>query len=257
MKHPLRYVLVWLTALCCYGGVSAQLTEGDTLRLGYRVGLNGSWITGNVNRLLVIGTGDVSSMHPKWAIRSGNTYQFGTFGKVQTEGDLFSKNFVYLFPKSRFYGYAMCWVETNVRRHYPLRLQVGPGVTASLVRKPGHLLKVSLAATWEQTKFLGDVYSDSYYDGLNSVDVFRGTVRIFGQHRLAAGKVRLRYEVWGQAALNRFSNYRLHGDFAADFPLSKRLSFRVGFNYNYDALVLSGVKQQDTFTTFGLNWSNL
>ena len=256
-----RILLQWMVLAISVLGIppsaAGQLTEGDTLRLGYRLGLNGSWITGNVNRMLVISSADLSSMHSKWAFRSGNTYQLGTFGKVQTEGDLFSKNFIYLLPKGKVYAYAMCWVETNVRRQYPLRLQAGPGMTATLVHQGGHLLKLSLAGTWETTRFQGDQFSDARYDGSDRIDVFRGTCRVFGQNRLASGRVRLRYELWGQAALNHLPNYRIHGDFSADFPLSKRLSFRFGFNYNYDAVVVSGVRQQDTFTTFGLNWSKL
>ncbi|MFM2375812.1 MAG: hypothetical protein RLZZ165_909 [Bacteroidota bacterium] len=256
MRHTLTGCFLLMLAVGGWFRAPAQLTEADTLPLAYRVGLSGSWISGNVNRLLVVGTGDLSSMHPKWAFRTGNTYQFGTFGKVRTEGDLFSKNFIYLSPRHRWYAYAMAWIETNVRRRYPLRVQVGPGVTATLLRKQDHLLKLSFSTTWENIRFQGTTFSDTYYNGRSSIEVIRGTVRIFGQSRLAAGNVRLRYEFWGQSAFQRWSNYRLHGDVAADFPISKQLSFRVAVNYNDDAVVLAGVRQRDTFITFGFNWSN-
>ncbi len=235
----------------------AQLTEADTLPFSYQLAVNGSWITGNVERLLLIGAANLSTVHERWAFRSSNQYQYGTFGAFQTENDLLSRNFFYLSPQKRVYPYLMGWAERNLRRDFALRYQLGPGVTYTLARSEDRVVKASLTATYEEARFNRDTYVDRSYDGSKTIRTYRATLRLFGQHRLSGGRARLRYELWGQPSLEDANNYRLYGDMFAELPLSKAVFFRTGFNYTYESIVLTGVKRQDTFWVFGLSVSNL
>jgi hypothetical protein len=248
-------LVAFLLAVCHPGW--AQLTEADTLKFGYRLAANGSWITGNVERLLLIGAADLSTVHERWAFRSSNQYQYGTFGPFQTENDLLSRNFFYLTPRKKVYPYLMGWVERNLRRDFALRYQLGPGVTYTLARSEAQVVKASLTAAYEEARFNRDTFEAPAYDGRKIIRTYRTTLRLFGQHRLGTGRARLRYELWGQPALEDAENYRLYGDFFAELPLGKAVFFRTGFNYTYESIVLTGVKRQDTFWVFGLSVSNL
>lgn len=95
----------------------------------------GSWMTGNVDRLLFVGNGNVATMHKKWAFRTDVSYQYGTFSKKVTENDLFTRLFFYLYPKNKIYPYLMCWGETSKRRALEYRLQIGPGATWVVYKK--------------------------------------------------------------------------------------------------------------------------
>lgn len=234
----------------------AQLTETDTLKFGYKFTLNGSWLTGNVERLLLISTADISTVQEKWAIRTSNTYQFGTFGKFKTENDLFSKNFFYLVPHSKVYPYLMAWLETNKRRNFQFRYQIGPGASWAFLKKQEHSMKLSFTVTYEQTFFNDSTYVDSDYNNRDKINLFRGTTRLYGLHHFFKDRLRLRYEIWGQLAFEDAGNYRLHGDVFAEMPLTKLISFRAGFNYNYESVTLTTVKQQDTFLVFGISVAN-
>lgn len=248
MRTILTCIIFWLGL----SGVQAQLTEADTLPLGYRLTLGGSWITGNVDRLLLTAGAEIAAVGEKTAFRTANAYQYGTFAGFQTENDFSSKNFFYLYPRRKLYPYAMGWMESNFRRQYPFRYQVGPGASWSFA--PG--AKLSLTATFEQTWFNGTAYSDQTYDGSDQISAFRLTARVFGQHRLAAGRMRLRYEAWFQPSVEDWENYRIHGEVSAELPLGKRISFRTAWQYNYETVVLETIKNQDTFWVFGLTVGN-
>lgn len=234
------------------GCLFAQLTETDTLPFSWRLSATGSWIAGNVDRLLLIGSADIASVHDKWALRSSTTCQYGTFGGFRTENDLISKNFFYLSPRRKVYPYLMGWLERNHRRDFAFRYQLGPGISWAIAP----FLKISATATYEQTSFNRDTFTDSDNNGEKAVATFRGTLRLYGQHRLLKDKLRCRYEFWAQPSLHKPRNYRLHGDLAIELPVSRLLSFRTALNYNFEKLTLAGVEQQDIFWTFGLSITN-
>jgi hypothetical protein len=234
----------------------AQLTETDTLKFGYRATLNGSWITGNLERLLVTATLDLSTVHRVWAFRTSNSYQHGTFGKFRTENDLISKNFFYLFPRKAVYPYLMGWMETNLRRSIGFRYQVGPGVSWAFLRKPKHSMKISATATFEETRFERDTFELVAYDGTQMIRTARATARLVGQHSFASGHIRLRYELWGQPSVLDADNFRLHADVAIEVPVHKLIAVRTAFNYNYESVVVAGAFRQDTYWMFGLTFAN-
>lgn len=234
----------------------AQLTEGDTLKFGYRLTLNGSWITGNLERLLITATTDLSTVHDKWAFRTSNSYQHGTFGKFRTENDLISKNFFYLFPKKAVYPYLMGWLETNLRRSIGFRYQVGPGVSWAFVRKENHSMKISATVTFEETRFERDTFEMAAYDGSTRIQTARATARLIGQHRIAEGNLRIRYELWGQPSVIDADNFRLHADLSLEVPIHRFIAVRTAFNYTYENVVVASAFRQDTFWMFGLTFAN-
>lgn len=240
--------------LFIFGQISfAQLTESDTSNFSWKLSSNGSWLTGNVERLLILSSADVTIVYETLAFRSSNSYQYGTVGKKLTENDLFSRNFLYLFPKNEVYPYMMGWMETNKRRNFSFRYQIGPGFSWGFISDETSTIKISFTATYEMTNYRNSVYSDEKYNGENTIDLFRGTIRLFGKHLLFENKIKLAYEAWGQRALNDKDNYRLYGNIVVEYPLTKLLSFRTGYNYYYESVVLSGVKPRDSFLFFGVS----
>jgi hypothetical protein len=253
----MRIALLVLWLLVAYR-LPAQLTEADTARLGGRVALTGSWLTGNVNRFLAIASADAVVNRGGWAIRSAQTWQQGSFGGFPTERDLFSRNFFYLRPHARLYPYAMLWAETNLRRNLDLRLQGGVGMSWVAVRQHRAQLKTSVTLTAESARFGSDRFLDSAYNGNRTLQTLRGTVRIFGRVQpLATSKCVLRFEAWAQPALTDAGNIRLHADAALDWPIAGKTAFRVAFNYNRESVVPVGVMPADAFLTFGLVTGNL
>lgn len=241
-------------AVLIFGQIAfAQLTESDTSNFSWKLSSNGSWLTGNVERLLILSSADITIIEEPLAFRSSNTYQYGTVGKKLTENDLFSRNFLYLFPVNEVYPYLMGWIETNKRRNFSLRYQIGPGFSWGVIRDESSTIKISFTTTYEMTNYRNSVYSDEKYNGENKIDLFRGTIRLFGKHLLFENKIKLAYEGWGQMAFEDKDNYRLYGNIVVEYPLTKLLSFRTGYNFYYESVVLSGVKPRDSFLFFGVS----
>lgn len=248
----LKYLILLIAII--FGQLSfAQLTESDTSNFSWKLSTNGSWLTGNVERLLILSSAEFTVNEEPWAIRSSNTYQYGTINKKLTENDLFSRNFFYFLPRNEVYPYLMGWIETNKRRNFSFRYQIGPGFSWEFINNKSSSIKISFTATYEMTNYGNSVYSDEKYNGENDIDLLRGTVRLFGKHRLFENKINLAYEVWGQQAFDDKENKRFYGNIVLEFPLTKLFSFRTGYNYYYESVVLAGVKPRDTFLFFGIS----
>jgi hypothetical protein len=237
--------------------VWAQLTESDTLRFGYRANVNGSWITGNVERLLISTNADLSHVGKSIGFKSSNSYLYGTIYKKETENDIFSRNFFYLHPRKRFYPYGMVWLQNSTRQQIDLRYQVGLGVTYGLVNTESNQLKISTTLTYEKTHYNGTNFFIEPKDvDSNTVTNQRVTIRLLGNHMLIKRKFKLKYETWYQPAFNDVNNWRYYLNTSLEFPVSKHFSFRTALLYTHDNMVLAGVKRDDKIMTFGVNISN-
>jgi hypothetical protein len=248
----------WLIAALCLvaGPGRAQLTEADTLAFGWKATAAGSWLSGNIDRLVLLSSAEVARVRPTWAFRSANTHQLGYWGSLNTENDLLARQFAYLYPHRRIYPYAMLWLETNKRQAMDFRLQAGPGLTVVVVRRPGHVVKVSGTLTYEHAWFARATFTDPDYAGRQAFGLVRGSWRVFGQHTAGARHLRLRYEVWGQHAFQDAANYRLRAEAALEYTFHRLLAFRLGVVHQYEAITLAGLKPRDTFATIGLTIGN-
>jgi len=249
-------LLAGIALLLCLGFAPfarAQLTESDTLPLGYRLGLQGNYLRGNVDRLLLLGQADLGALGKKLAFRSANTYQFGNFGPARTENDLLARQFLYAVPDKKIYPYIMVWLESNQRRQLAWRYQVGPGFSARILDKPLHQLKGSMTLTRENGRFRSDQFSDSSYSGSRTLPLWRATWRVAGQHRLSDKTFALRYEAWIQPALNDWQNWRFHGQGAVQAKVHGQLAVQASLQYNSESVVVQGVENADLMVLFGIS----
>ena len=235
----------------------AQLTENDTLRFGYKAATTGSWITGNVERLLINTSVDISHVGKHIGLKTSNTYTYGTIFNHETENDFFSRNFIYLSPSKKIYPYLMWWMQNSRRQRIEFRNQVGIGLSYSLLRSAHHTLKVSGTITREETRYQGTSFfiAPENLEG-NEVNNWRATMRIIGQHPVFNKKLKISYESWYQPALNDSENWRYYLHAALDFPVARYVSLRATINYTHDNIVLTAIKRDDKFVTFGLTFGN-
>lgn len=235
----------------------AQLTESDTLQFGYKATINGSWITGNVQRLLINNGIDLSHVGKHVGIKTSNTYIYGTIFQNKTENDFFSRNFFYYEPRARLYPFMMVWLQNSRRQQIGFRHQAGFGVTYAALQKSNHLMKVSVTVTHEQTR-----YNDNLFDITpknltgNKVQNWRGTVRAMGHYVLSNNKILLHYETWYQPAFDDTNNWRYYFNASLELPIAKYVSFRGTINYWHENLVLTRIKRDDKIVTFGLVFGN-
>ncbi|TAE22261.1 MAG: DUF481 domain-containing protein [Cytophagales bacterium] len=253
-----KYALLFWLMLAGGHLANAQLNESDSIPLQMKFTTTGSYLDGVVNRLLLVNRAEIAYSRPTWGFSSRNDYQFGRTFYRQTENDVLSYNFLYLKPMRRSYPYLMLLVETHYRRKINFRYQPGIGISYNLIQTPHNLLKVSLTGSFEHSKFGGTNF-DNYQntDPTNDViETWRATGRVFGRHRLLNNRLRLLYEVWFQQSVLDGANFRYHTDDALEFPLSKKVAFRLGFRYTFENVKLVGNKPYDLFLTYGITLAN-
>ncbi len=232
----------------------AQLSEADTLRWQYRVSATGNWLRGNIEQFMLLGTGEVAHVREHWGFKSAINYQYGTFFYRQTLGEGIWRNFVYANPRARLYPYLMLWYQQSYQRGIDHRTQVGPGVTYVLLRKNAQLLKLSATGTYESSTFRTADFREriDLIDPL--IETWRITGRLYGEHRIMEGLMRLQYEAWVQPSLTDADNLRAHVEAALSIPLKKGFALRQAVNWSYESVVQRPNSYTDMLWTFGVSY---
>lgn len=234
--------------------VRAQLSEVDTLRWQYRVSATGNWLRGNVEQFMLLGTGELAHVKEHWGFKSALNYQYGTFFYRQTLGEGIWRNFVYANPRARLYPYLMLWYQQSYQRGIDHRTQVGPGITYVLVRANAQLLKLSATGTYESNRFRTAFFRERLELTSAELETWRVTGRIYGEHKLFEGLMRLQYEAWVQPSVSDADNLRAHAEAALSIPLKKGFSLRQAVNWSYESVVQQRNTYEDLLWTFGISY---
>ena len=247
------FILTAFSVSNCY----SQLNESDSIKFQMKFSSTGSYLDGNVNRLLLLNKLELALANNKWGISSRNDYQYGRTFHTLTENDISSWNFIYLKPLNRVYPYIMFLYETNYRREIIQRLQPGLGLSYNAIHdNKNHLLKLSLTGSYETSKYEGYKFQHQSDTSSNQLNTWRATARLFGKHKLFKDKVRVSYEFWFQQSVTEKNNYRYFNEESIEFPISKYFAFKTGFRYTFENLELQGKKPYDLFWTYGITISN-
>lgn len=244
-------LVLWL------GGYShnlqAQLLEQDTARWQLAVGHNLFYSEGNVDRLLNRSDASIKYLAAKWGAASESQYLFGTFGPRVTENDVLSKHFVYLWPRARWYPYAMVWTEATFRRRVDQRYLLGLGLSWVAIRAKQYHLKLSATAGWEQAQY-GRPRLVNLDDQTDHLQEPRAVARLYGWVQLPK-LLKLTYEAWYQHAWVHASNKRLFAQASLQVPVHPSISLRATTQYSYDQIHVQGTEDADLYLTFGLQWA--
>ncbi|MCW5897924.1 MAG: DUF481 domain-containing protein [Flavobacteriales bacterium] len=257
LSHFLTIHTLALTAIISLTAISsthAQLSEADTLRWQYRVSATGSWMRGNIEQFMLLGTGEVAHVRAHWGVKSAINYQYGTFFYRQTLGEGIWRNFVYANPHAQLYPYLMLWYQRSHQRGIDHRTQVGPGITYVLLRKPGNLLKLSATGTYEANTFRSASFRERTDLTSTELETWRITGRLYGEHRIMEGLLRLQYEGWVQPSLTDADNLRAHVEAALSIPLKKGFALRQAVNWSYESVVQQRNTYEDLLWTFGISY---
>ncbi|MDX2302948.1 MAG: DUF481 domain-containing protein [Microscillaceae bacterium] len=252
----IRTLQAVILLLSCTLTTKAQLTESDTLLWGYQWSSSASYLSGNVERFLWINRFAFSHSEEVWGFKSSTHHQYGTIRRQLTENDVISKNFVYLYPRKRFYPFMILWLESHQRRAIDFRYQWGAGLSYVLIQKANHRLKPSLKVTYEKSKFQRNDFEEDRFDNSFEIDTWRLAGRLIGSHFLWKRKLNFSYEFWYQQSLQTWDNYRYYVDMKLSFAINKLLALQALFSQSYESIVLEGVQRKDTYFSYGLTLGN-
>lgn len=236
------------------GVARAQFSEADTLRWQYCVSATGNWLRGNVEQFTLLGTGEVAHVREHWGIKSAISYQYGTFFYRQTLGEGIWRNFFYVEPRARVYPYLMLWYQRSYQRGIDHRTQVGPGMTCVVLRQKGQVLKLSATGTFEENTFRTASFRERPDLTSKELQTWRLTGRLYGEHQLLVGLMRLQYEGWVQPSLTDADNLRAMVEANLSIPLKKGFALRQAVRWSYESVVQERNTYEDLLWTFGVSY---
>lgn len=255
MKLIAFYLIVGLAGVLGCIPAFAQLNESDTASFQLRAGATGAWQKGNVDLLVLRGRLElVTNSNRAIVFKSQSNSLYQSFSGYKADNDINSRNYFYHQPFRRVYPFAMIYLQTNYRRQVDFRWFGGAGATWQFVQKPKTNMKISASMVYEETDF-GDIqFNEGFYNGDNTISLWRATAYLAGWHRVLDNRLKLFYNAYWQPGLDEVTNSRAQIDVGLDFPVWKGLSFLVQYNFTYEQVVTTSVKQHDRIFTFGISY---
>ena len=243
-------------ALCSRQPAWAQLNESDTTLFQLRTSLTGSYQKGNVDLLAIRAKIEFTlSPNRNWVFKSQHSGLYQAFYDTKADNDIFSRNYLYYQPYKPVYLLGIVYISTNYRRKIDRRCFAGLGGTVQLWNSRTNVVKASVSAVYEQTRFAASEFNRIAYNGSWQVQLWRGTTWLGGSHYLLDNHLRLYYDAFWQPAFRDVDNYRWQVDIGLDFPIWKGLTFNALYTYTHENLVVSRVRQDDRLLTFGLAYN--
>lgn len=252
MKKGIITAVIFLLG---WASVFAQLNESDTLHFQFRANLTGNFQDGNVKLTVIRSKLDFTySAHPFWVFKTQNNSLYQAFA-AKADNDIFSRNYLYFKPQNIVYPFGIAYISTNYRRKIDTRFFAGAGATWQLIHSHNNVLKLSASAMYESTKFNGNTFNYSEFNGDDKSKVWRGTLYMAGWHNLFEKHLRLYYDAYWQPAFNNNNDYRIEYDIGLDFPIWKGFSFNVLYAFKHENVVITKIKPDDKILTFGLAYN--
>ncbi len=251
-----KIILVIVLIICFSQYNYAQILESDTSRWQVNTALSGKFNSGNIIRFIITPELNVThiSNNKKYGFALNERYTYGTFRKIRSENDLFSRFFLYLFPQRKVYPYLMYWMQTHNGQQLKFRYQIGIGATYVPINKKGQVFKISATATFEQDWFRENKLTYISDTTANIYNTFRITARIYGRHLLAKNIVELFYEAYFQQAVSNKYNFHFYTEAGMNVRIIKGFSIKTFLTYEYQNVHIQRLKPNDLIFNFGINY---
>lgn len=258
MKRAFIYniLAVLLLMFGSSGVLHAQYEENDTARWNFNSTVSVRLNTGNIQRFLITPEANVAHIAKNkwWGFTARQRYTYGRFGKLWTENDLLSRNFIYLIPEKRIYPYWMAWFQTHEGQRLKFRYQVGPGVTFVALKKKQQVIKFSITATFEQNWYKAAGLTGFADSATANFNTWRATGRLYGTHNIVPKVLDLYYEILFQQSLVKIKDWRVFLESGINVRVIKGFSLRTFINYDYQTVHQIKVKPGDLVLNVGLSY---
>lgn len=231
-----------------------QLNESDTVQFQIRIGVSGFRQTGNVDLGIIRSKLDfVARLSNVLTFKTQNNTLYQEFNGFKADNDINSRNFLYYQSQNKIYPFAILYVQQNFRRRVDSRIFSGLGLTWQIIQKKYHIVKLSASSVYEETKFSINTFNEPYYAGKNSINLWRPTTYINGEHKFEEGKITFHYTAYWQVGLDQVSNQRFQYEIGFNCHLFKALSLTVQYLYVKEEIVASLVSQDDRLFSIGFD----
>ena len=241
--------------VACLLPARAQLNESDTARLQIRIQATGMWQRGNVVLNLLRGRAEVvAALGNDWTFKSQNNSLYQAFNGFKVDNDLNSRNYLYFRPQNHVYPFAMAYVQTNYRRKIAMRSFAGAGITWQALHAKTHFVKLSASMVAESSRFNANLFNEPGYDGQNVISLWRPTAYLQAAWHGWPQGPRLQLQTYWQGGMDDFANNRWLAELSLEQKLGWGFSLTGQWTYQYEQVVVSGIRSTDQLFSLGLNY---
>jgi hypothetical protein len=229
----------------------------DQTGLAYRylAGLDGNLALGIVDRFLLNARGDALITTPVWGLYLEPRWTWAEVGGVKTDAEYYLRAVGFLFPRQRFYGFAVGMAERSLRRKYEHRLTGGAGIGSNLVRTRSFDLLVAQGAVIETTEFYLADFEDRPEETSSTRTVVRAATRLSGRLRFAE-RTSFFFDTYLKPSLTDPGDYRILGKASFELALGSagghQIAARALLDYTRETVVVVGTSVDELMLSFGL-----
>ena len=141
------------------------------------------------------------------------------------------------------------WIK-RIERHF----QYGLGTRYSLLKSSRIFLQLGLMGSFSNKQYAAANFEDFDNKGSSTIDAFFITPVLDVRVVLIPRRLILKTLVWYQQDVELRQNWRYVIDGALLLPIWKGLNMRFSVNNFYEHINLEGVKANDLFLTYGVNY---
>ncbi|AFK02701.1 hypothetical protein Emtol_1555 [Emticicia oligotrophica DSM 17448] len=219
--------------------------DSTPAKFRYRIGADGTYTSGNVNRALIqfVSNFDLNS-NKIIKFSSSPSYIYGQQNKVLAEKEVFLDLRTSILHERKFYYLAFTSFEKSNLRKINNRFIGAGGVGLKLIQKDHAYVSVTNVLLYEKTDF---VINEKFPDR----NLWRNSTRLFGEYTFKGSKASISHTLFIQPGITE-KNFRWNGNLILKYQLSKHVSFRSTVENSYESIVVPGRQNNDFRWTFGV-----
>lgn len=217
--------------------------------LRYRLTVDGTFTTGNVNRSLLQMAGAFDVSVSKLAKLSTNpSFVYGRQNSLLNEREYFADTRLTMFYEERLYYLGFGSYERSNLRQILNRYTAAAGIGYKLLNQQRAYISLTNVVLREFTD----------YAELADINTWRNSARLFGEYTFGKDRWSIAHTVFYQPAIfqpeGAVRNVRWNGSASVQYKFSANLSFRATFANSYESIVVPGRVNNDTRLTLGMTY---
>lgn len=230
--------------------------KADSTRIKGDVSATGLIQTGNENRLVTSLLSELGIGNKNYMILPITSIAYSTKPRAQVEGEYLENVIIRYHQQHTFYPAIGLSFEKSFLRKIDYRYSAGLTMVANLMNTNDQSIKFGVGLNHEFTQYVANAFVPPL-DG--EVDYSRNLnqayVRLKGVNHFFKNSLIFSYDFFYQPNLQNFNDYRWTLIGNLDFPLNKKLSFRISNVSSYENFVATKVSKQNFRLTYGINLS--
>ena len=228
----------------------------DTTRIKGDVSVTGLIQSGNENRSVASLLSEITIGNRSYQVLPITSIAYSTKPHAEVEGEYLENIIIRIQQEHTFYPAAGLSFEKSLLRKIDYRYSADLTMVANLMNTNEQSIKFGVGLNREFTQYVANAFVPPldgnvfYSRNLNQI-----YARLKGVNHFFKNSLIFSYDFFYQSNVQNFDDYRWTLIGNLDFPINKKLSFRISDVSSYENFVATNVSRQNFRLTYGINLS--